>query len=222
MKKTIFLIFTLIFTTNLNTIDVYENYIEVYGEAPLGQHFIGFKTKTYTKEEAIIIAKNEIFEFLNGLVYGYNFKYKLENKTNNQKGYFELSSIAKIPQNDKNLFLLQCLEKLNGLKLLATYRLNDEQKSYIRAFNSTLSVFSIGEAYSPFNDEWESRLVAYKNAIKEAILNHAKIKLKARPLYIKGKIFLKESPSFSVVSGDWKCVVKVHLMITEIKYEDVF
>lgn len=224
MRKIIYLIFFLITIINekIFVMDIYENYAKVSGEGPVGQYVVGFKTKTYSKEDAISLAKREIFEFLTGLIYGYNFKYKVENNVNKQKGYFELTPIASISEKDKSISLTQSLEKQDAVKILAIYRLNENQKSYIRAFNSSVATFTVGEGYSPFVGEWDNRLISYREAIKNSILNDAKTRLKARPLFIKGKIFLKESPSFTVVSGEWRCVVKVHIMVTEVKYEDVF
>ncbi|MBN2544323.1 MAG: hypothetical protein JXB50_00910 [Spirochaetes bacterium] len=211
----------LFITTVSYTLELYENYIEIIGEGPLGQHLIAFDKVTYSKEDAVRFAKKEIFEFLTGLVYGYNYKYKVENNINKQKGYFELTPIGKISEKDKNLTLNQYLEKLNGIKIQAVYRLNENQKTYIRGFQSSIANFSVGDAYGSYTDTWDKRIMVYKDSLRSAVLSDAKKRLKSRPLFIKGKIFLKQSPQITVVSGQWRVVVKAHVIMSEVKYEDV-
>jgi len=202
-------------------LELYENYIEITGEGPVGQYLIAFDKITYSQEDAVKLAKNEIFEFLTGLVYGYNYKYKVENNVTGQKGYFELTPIAGIHEKDSNLKLYQYLERRDRIKILAVYSLNENQKTYIRGFQSSPANFSVGDAYGSYTGPWDNRLLVYKDSLRSAVLSDAKKRLKARPLFIKGKIFLKETPQIAVVSGRWRVVVKAHVIMSEIKYEDV-
>jgi len=218
LKICIILIFI---TAGLYSLELYENYIEIIGEGPLGQYLIAFDKVTYSKEDAVRLAKNEVFEFLTGLVYGYNYKYKVENNVNKQKGYFEITPIGSISEKDKNLTLNQYLEKRDGIKIQAIYRLNENQKTYIRGFQSSPAKFSVGDAYGSYTGPWDKRIAVYKDALRSAVLSDAKKRLKSRPLFIKGRIFLKESPQIAIISGQWRVVVKAHVIMSEIKYEDV-
>jgi hypothetical protein len=215
------LLFSLFFLiTNLNAIDIYKNYVQVYGEGPNGQQIFGFESRFFSKEETVEFARNEIMEFLSGLLYGYNFNYKIENQINKTKGYFELKNISKIKKEDKNLSLTQVEESQLSKKIQAIYRLNENQKNYIAGFHSSLSKSSSGEGSVPVSEPWEKRLEAYKDSLKNSILNNARKTYKSRPLYIQGKVFLSESPKFSLVSGEWKVDVKTQILITKVEYLD--
>jgi hypothetical protein len=221
MRKTLFFIF--IFSSIvINAEEIYQNFIQVYGEGPVGQHMIGFDVKEYSKEDAVTYAKKEISEFLSGMVYGYSFTYKIENKLNHSEGYFEIAALAVIKDIEKNTRLTQFEESKTALRFQALYRLTEDQKSYLKGFQSSLAKFSKGEAKKNMLGEWGIRLETYKEALKSAILNEAKSKIRARPLYIKGKILLKNSPKISLISGEWRTQVETHIIITDIQYEDVY
>jgi hypothetical protein len=202
--------------------DIYQNYITAYGEGPVGQYIIGFITKFYTKEDAVNCAKNEIIEFLSGMIYGYTFTYKVENKNNNSNGYFELLPISHIKNTDKNIQLNQYQEKSDELKIQALYKLNSGQKSYLAGFQSSTANMSMGEATLSSIASWEKRIETYNLAIKNAVLNKAKEKYKSRPYILKGKILLKENPVFSIISGDWRAIVKIHINIDYANFDSVY
>ena len=171
---------------------IYQNYIQVYGEGPIGRHLVGFDVLVYSKEDAVELARNEIMEFLSGSIYGYSFIYKVENNLDHSKGYFDLKPVVKLKEDDRNITLKQLEESNLTLRLQALYRLTDDQKNYINGFQSSIAKFSIGNATGDLNKDWKNRLEIYKNALKDSVLNEAKKRLKARPLYLKGKILLIE------------------------------
>jgi hypothetical protein len=217
--------FILIFIFNLFSLYpdlIYQNYIQVYGEGPVGRYLLGKDVKVYTKDDAVNLAKDEIREFLAGMLYGYAFVYKVENKLNHSQGFFELTPLAKIKDLEKNVELTQFEESSVSLRFQALYRLKDDQKSFVNGFQSSLAKFSVGEARKNSIGEWNLRLEAYKDAMKNAVLNEARLKIKARPLFIKGRILLKNSPTITLISGDWRARVETHLIIQEVTYEDVY
>jgi hypothetical protein len=201
--------------------DIYQNYIEVFGEGPVGGRFAGFETKYYTLEEGVEFARTEIISFISGMIFGYNFIYKVENPLNKSEGYFEVTPISTIRKDDKNLKVIQLEESQISIRVQGQYRLNDDQKTYIRGFNTSNSFLSMGEAYESWVGEWDIRLLAVKNAMRNAVLNGARKSLKSRPLYIKGKMVFSESPHIYVASGQWRAVVRISLVISDVKYMDV-
>ena len=100
--------------------------------------------------------------------------------------------------------------------------MNEDQKLYLAGFQSSLAKMNIGEASDSSANTWDKRLSIYKDALKNAVLNEAKIRLKARPLFIKGRLLLKESPVISIVSGQWRIRTEVHIILEEIKYQDIY
>ena len=108
------------------------------------------------------------------------------------------------------------------MRLQVTYRLNEDQKT-IRGFQSVIAKMSMGESSDSFSaNEWTNRIMVYKNAIRNAILNALKKDLKSRPNYITGKLSLAESPKFSIISGEWRAIVKIHLIVKEVTYNDTY
>lgn len=221
-RRLIICIFFLSILPVLFSNDIYQHYILTYGEGPLGQHLLGFESVIYSKQDAVDYAKSEIMEFLSAMIYGYTFTYKVENTVSNIEGYFDLEKIADMQHTDPNITLRQLEEKSDAIRIQATYRLGEDQKHYIRAYQSLSACMSMGEAEGPIIDKWESRLDVYKEAIKAAVLNEARNRLKSRPLLIKGRLLLQESPRIYLISGNWRVRVTIHLMIQDVEYRDVY
>jgi hypothetical protein len=222
IKKVLPFLIIIIFSMNLNSFEIYQNYVQVYGEGPIGQQLFGFDVKTYTKEDAVEFSRNEIMEFLSGMIYGYNFIYKVENKINNTKGYFEVENISKLRKDDKNISLTQLQESQSSIRIQGLYRLNEDQKTYMQGMHSGVSRTSQGDASGLITEGWDSRITVYKESLKNSILNFARKNYKSRPLYIKGKIFLEESPDILLISGEWRVLVKTHIFITTVNYLDSY
>lgn len=212
----------LIITGLIYSNEINENYLQVYGEGPKGRIPTGFSVKNYNIEKSVMYAKNEVLEFLSGMVYGYNFVYRVENKVNHTKGYFDLVPISKIKNNDKNFTISQYEESQISIRVQGTYRLNKNQKDYIRGFQSSVARTSAGTGFTKWEEDWTKRFEAYREAIRNAVLNSSKKLIKSRPQYIKGKVLLVNSPIFSVISGEWRVIVKVHLIITDVSYIDSY
>ena len=113
-------------------------------------------------------------------------------------------------------------EKRDGLKFLALYKLTKDQKTYLEGFRSSIAKMSSGASQNPRFDDWKIRIETYKEAIRDSILNAAKRKYKSRPLLLKGKVLLNENPRIILVSGNWKVIVKTHIIITDVTYQDVY
>jgi len=215
-------ILLLIISFSIYTNEINQSYVQIYGEGPKGRILTGFDVKSYKIEESVQYAKNEVLEFLSGMVYGYNFVYRVENKVNKTKGYFELIPISKIKNTDKNFTLSQYEESQISIRVQGIYRLNKNQKDYIRGFQGSIAKTASGTGFSKWETDWTKRFEAYKDAIRDAVLNSARKSIKSRPQYIKGKVLLVDSPLYSVLAGEWRVIVKVHLIITSIKYIDSY
>lgn len=222
MKKNMCIFFLFLSFSLWPEVQVYQNYIIIYGEGPVGQYPVGFETKTYSREDAVGYAKQEILEYLSGMVYGYRFTYKVENKVNNRKGFFDLEPVARLKNDDFNLTLRQFSESPLMIKVQAQYRLNDQQKVYIQAFKSSIAVMSQGSSTDSWVGDWDIRLSVYEDAIRDGVLNAARKKYKSRPHYLKGRILLAESPNFSVIEGQWRAVLKIHIIFDSVSYQDSY
>ena len=220
--KAVYKIISLFIIFSLYSNEINQNYVQVYGEGPKGRIPTGFEVRTYTIEDSVKYAKNEVLEFLSGMVYGYNFVYRVENKINNTKGYFELVPISQIKNTDKNFTLSQYEESQISIRVQGTYRLNQNQKDYIRGFQASIAKSASGTGFSKWEADWTKRFDAYKDAIRDAVLNSARKSIKSRPQYIKGKVLIADSPLYSIISGQWRVIVKVHLIITDVKYIDSY
>ncbi|MBP5706737.1 MAG: hypothetical protein J6W76_05595, partial [Spirochaetales bacterium] len=135
MKKLIILLFILI-PISVYAAHITKNYVQVYGEAPKGRVPFGVEVKVYSEKETVVLARNEAFEFLAGMVYGYDFVYAVENPLLNVKGHFDLKHIAKIKVDDPNVTVTQLEEAQQFMRVQALYRLNEDQKLFINGFRS--------------------------------------------------------------------------------------
>jgi hypothetical protein len=220
------------------TTDIYQSYITVRGEGPLGQYMSGWDSITmegfdnpdgstltfiyYERDDAVRLAKEEIQELLSGLVYGYRFQYRVHNKMNNSEGWFELEPVARFNDITKFVDINQFEEGERSLRFQAIYRLSRDQKSYLRGYQSSLALTGQGMSTGSWVDHWPGRMEQYRESIKLAILHAAKRRYKARPLDISGRLLLAEPPLFGVVGGQWRVSVKIHLIIQDVTWEDVY
>jgi hypothetical protein len=222
IRKIFIFILTISLCIPADADDIYRNYVEVLGEGPVGGRFIGFETKYYTLEEGVEFARTEILNFVSGMIFGYDFVYKVENPLNKSEGYFDMTPVSSIRKDDKNLKVIQLEESQTSIRVQGQYRLNEDQKTYIRGFGASKAFMSMGEAYETWVGPWDKRIDTVKDAVRNAVLNGARKNLKSRPLYIKGKLVFSESPHLYVVSGQWRAVVKINLVISEVQYMDTY
>ncbi len=200
--------------------EVFENYILIYGEGPYGQHPLEFEVRNYTKDDAENIAIQEIATYMSGIIYGYTFEYQIDNPINKRKDFFEFIPVKQLTIKDTNFDFRQYEISNVSIRVQGIYRLYADQKSYIQGYRTARVLTSQGEYDLLNSQDWNNRYKSFELAVKNAILNYAKTSLKSRPLTIKGKLNLRESPKFSIASGAWRVRVKINLIITEIEYQD--
>lgn len=221
MSKNFFLIIILIIICqSAFSNQIHKNYVQVYGEGPIGQYLLGFEKETYTKEDAVNYARDEVMEFLSGMVYGYKFVYKVENKITGQEGFFDLIPLAVLKFDKKIIRLTQLEQSDFSIRIQAVYRMSVDQKTYMEAFKSSIADTSMGTAEDEMYKGWKTRLDVYKNALQNSVLNEARKKIKSRPLYIKGKLLLQESPKITIISGKWHVLVRVNVIIQDVSYRE--
>ena len=140
-------IYVIILIFIILSIKIYSipNLLQAYGEGPIGDHIYGMEIKNYTINDAISVAKAEIYDILSAMIYGYNFFYKVENKNLNIKEYLELTPIAKIDPNSKKIELTEYVTLDNTIKFQVTYKLDAKEQNYIKNFQAN-SKFSVGKS----------------------------------------------------------------------------
>jgi len=202
--------------------EVYQNYIKIIGEGPVGPHLIADEGVFYTRNDGEEFAKKEISLYMSGMIYGYTFEYQLENPITKRKDFFELKPRVLLSVKDPHLTYYQYEISNISIRLTGIYSLNEDQKVYINDFKSSLAVTSTGDTNEYNSQDWNLRYNAFEISVKNAIFNYAKSYLKSRPQYLRGKLILKESPKFYIVSGGWRVKTKINLIIQEIKYQDSY
>lgn len=226
--RSIRILLTILFYLSLTTpilnaeSEIYENYIVIYGEGPHGQHPKGFDVITYTKKNAEDIAKSEISTYMSGMIYGYKFEYQVDNPVNKREEYFDLKPTHKLNVNDPNFTYRQYEISQMSIRVQGIYRLFDDQKSYMTGYKSLSGSSSQGIYNEYDSQDWDNRYKSFEQAVKNSILNYAKSNIKSRPETITGRLILRQSPKFYIVSGRWKVMVSTNIVIDEIKYQNSF
>ncbi|MCG8569217.1 MAG: hypothetical protein MJB14_03680 [Spirochaetes bacterium] len=204
---------------------IHQNYIVLYSEGPFGQHYTyedDFTVTTYSEADAVRLAKKDTLEYLSAIIYGYRFDYQIENKFINRSSRFHVQLISQINEADNNLTLRQLEKEENTYRFQALYQLRNDHKQFIKGIQALSAQYSGGQAIGTEGLAWDQRTVVFHKALQEAILYKARKKIKSRPLNIKGKVFLKETPLFFIVEGNWRVVVKVNVIIEKVTYQHSF
>ncbi len=223
MHRVCFIVLQLFITYSVYSQYINRSYIQIYGEGLIGQHFDNNSQMIrYELEDAVSMARNEIFEFASGMLYGYRFNLVTSNPVNGRRGYFDLEKIAVIRNNDPNMRVSQYEHSETSIRVQGTYRLQDSQKNYISGFRGAGGHMTQGTAEGSYYNDWTGRIEIYKNAIYDGIINAARLELKSRPLSITGKVLIESPPQYNLISGKWVTNVRFHLIISNITYENVY
>ncbi len=164
--------------------------------------------------EARELADTEAGFLLSGMVYGYTFSYRPLDRTRGISEEFILESAAELgtrlpPPVDAR-------GRENRAMLL--YRYYPEKEEYLRISSwlsaAIPSVIGYGEGRYILGHE--GKMEAYRQALKEAVREYARARIRNKPRRLEGSLFLIDTPTVGVQAGKYTVRMRLKISLREV------
>jgi len=164
--------------------------------------------------EARKLADTEALFLLSGMVYGYTFSYRPLDRERGIGEEFILEPTALISRDA----LVPVDVRGRGSRAMLLYRYYPSREEYLRISGwlsaAIPSVMGYGEERAVLGHE--GKMEAYRQALKEAVREYARPRMRNKPLRLEGELLLIDTPSVSIVAGSYaaKMRLKINLQKT--------
>ncbi len=180
-----------------------------------------FQAMNPKDKEMIEAAANLLEEaryVFSGVLYGWRFHYQPSDKLRNVKEVFRLEPIAQIPVGDPNLEPLSSDQKgISLLRLQVRYHLTSKDMNHLAFRSSPSLLFSTGMGSGSIQENFAGRKEAIEQSVKEAIRNHQRKRLHAKPQILSGVAYLEQPPRVFLKSGKFWADSRVLFQLKTVK-----
>ena len=172
--------------------------------------------RTVSVETAVNRVLQEGRFVFSGMVFGFSFSYTPSDRGRNVDEEFDLKPSHEIPFGDPNLFVHQTRREGSRIFVRLRYALRDFQEDWYRGMRSNIHSSAAGAGEASYYDGHEEKITAVKNAVKNAVREHARTRVDNKPKKITGTLTLDAAPRIMIHSGMYQAVCTVKLKIDEI------
>ncbi len=139
---------------------------------------------------------------LSGMVYGWNFDYTPYDKARKVPEFFEFTPIRELNESELSSvkYTFPWLEE-SRLYTWVEYWRSDEQISYYRSWLGVNYPHIKGRGYAPLEDGFDGIKQACGEALKQAVREYERRRIKTKPKEILGKALLCQPPLIGIESG---------------------
>lgn len=149
------------------------------------------------------IKKTSVF-LLEGAVYGWNFEYVPYDKTRNVQEIFDFSPVRAFSKNEKDSIQYNnAAEKDSRLYCRVEFLRNQPQMEIFNSYRSLSNPKIRGKGNAPLELGFEGIQEACACAMKNAVREFWRSKIKNKPAEISGRLFLCAPPIIGVDSGQY-------------------
>jgi hypothetical protein len=143
--------------------------------------------------------------FVGGLLYGWNFEYTPSDKARKVDEYMDFSPVRELlPSELNSIRYKNTALKDDRLYCRVEYDRTEEQKNLYRSWQSITNPKIRGTGYAPLSKGFDGIRLACQDAIKMAVRDYWRTKIKNKPREISGRIMLSAPPVVAVDSGRYK------------------
>ena len=148
----------------------------------------------------------EIAPFLvQGMVYGWNFDYTPSDRARAVSEFFEFLPIREL--SDPELSSINYAKPWaadDRLSAWVEFRRSEAQIQSYRSWTSVQHPRIKGVGYAPLSEGFEGIRKASEQALKNAVRNYERTKVKTKPKQITGRVLISEPPLIGIDSGRYK------------------
>ena len=160
----------------------------------------------YSLEDSLLYPIKRIKELapylLEGMVYGWDFVYVPSDKTRGVQEYFEKTVIK--PLDARSGILYKYPEVYDGkLRVWVEFNRTPEMLSYLRYWEAAEHDKMHGSGKAPLKNGFDGIGEACDNALKNAVREYFRSKVKNKPKEICGRVLIQRQPRITTGSGQY-------------------
>lgn len=148
----------------------------------------------------------EIAPFLvEGMVYGWKFSYTPYDKARGVEEYFEFSPVIALSENEKNqIQYKRPWIKDDILNTFVEFKRTKSQEANFAAWSSFMHPRVKGVGYSRLSNGFDGIKAASEEALRNAVREFGRTKIKTKPKEISGTVIIREPPLIGIDSGRYR------------------
>ncbi len=148
----------------------------------------------------------EIAPFLvEGMVYGWKFSYTPYDKARGVEEFFEFSPINELSEEEKSKIGYKNPWSEDGkLSVWVEFQRTPSQINRFRSWNSVLHPKIKGVGFSKLAFGFDGIRLASEEALKNAVREYARTRIKTKPKEISGTVIVREPPIIGIDSGRYR------------------
>jgi hypothetical protein len=157
-----------------------------------------------------------------GMVYGFSFSYTPLDRSRNIEEEFELKPHGEIQRGDPNLAVHETRMEGSRVYVRLRYTLRDFQEKWYQGMRSNILRASSGTGDASYYEGYGEKITAIRNAVLNAVREHARTRVDNKPKKITGAVTLDGAPRIMILSGVYRAVCSVKLILDEVVPYRVF
>lgn len=143
--------------------------------------------------------------FVEGMVYGWRYEYTPSDKERGVKEYMEFEPVQELTEYEKKLIEFKnAAFKDDRLYCRIEFPRSDSQKNLLKSWESVTNPKIRGSGYGRLEDGYEGIRQACSEAIKNAVREYWRSRIKNKPREISGRILLSTPPAIGVDAGRYR------------------
>jgi hypothetical protein len=152
-----------------------------------------------------------------GMVYGFSFTYVPSDVQRSVEEVFELDLLGEIKKGDRNMEVYQTRIAKPRVYARTKYTLHDFQQNWQDFWSSEAFPTTDGWGEADFILGIEQKIIACREAIKEAVRAYLRGRIYNKPKKISGYVRIDEAPYIIIDAGKYRAKVRVTMDIQEIE-----
>ncbi|MCQ2583608.1 MAG: hypothetical protein MJ160_06850 [Treponema sp.] len=184
----------------------------------------GLESGEYDSDEPYPVSRiKEIVPFLlNGMVYGWDFVYVPSDKARGVEEYFEITEIQNLESENGKISYSSPWIQDNKFNCWVDYTRTDFQIQNYYLWSSIKNPVIQGRGYGSLEDGFDGIKKAAENALKNAVREHYRTKIKNKPKEITGSVLIRKVPTLGIDAGQYVIVLDFFLEYGKIKEYTLF
>ncbi len=160
---------------------------------------------------------------LEGMVYGWNFSYTPYDKARGVEEFFEFEPVQKFSSEQIGRISYEnpWTDEAN-LFAWVEFRRDESQLSLYKSWTSIVNPRIRGTGYAKLSEGFDGIQKATGEALKEAVRNYERTKIKTKPKEISGTVLMTKEPQIGINSGRYKVTLEFFMEIDRIVEYRVF
>lgn len=155
--------------------------------------------------------------FVGGLLYGWNFEYTPQDTARGVTEYFDCTPVQELSDGEiKSIQYKNAAEKDGRLYCRVEFLRSESQQNLYESWRTVSNARIRGKGYGALSDGFDGIQTAAAAAMKNAVREYWRTKIKNKPKEIDGRLILSAPPVVGVESGRYTVTLDFFMETTRI------